>query len=140
MLLWTALTGIAFTAVPAHAQLAHFASGSPTLHREGGEILLIASVSYAERPAAVGWEIDLPAGWVLAACTGPNLPDVRPPDGSTGRLEFAYTTLPEAVAVFELRVRYPSGGEPATLAAEVHLRGRGALSTLRPRAIILPRS
>jgi hypothetical protein len=126
-------------ALPALAQPAEFRADVARLSSAGGQVTLTAAVAYEKAPGAFGWSISLPAGWKLVAVGGPHVPAVAPEAGSTGQLDFAYTSVPGGRAEFSLVVSYPGGTEAGRLAAEVLIRRDGKLITLTPADISLPR-
>src|ERR1700741_218043 len=78
----------------AFAQNATLKADASTLMAEGGSITFTATASYEGQPSALGWSVELPGDWSLASVAGSNVPEIAPGKGSTGTLEFAYTSAP----------------------------------------------
>ena len=129
------IAGVTLAAISASAQSAQLTCDHVSLSPKGGSAKLLAALSYPERPGAVGWEIVLPDGWSLVSVNGGTLPQIVPRAESTGTLEFAFTEIPEATAVFELTVRYPANAPTAKITSTVYLRIRGEQATLRPSPV-----
>ena len=70
-----------------------------------------ASIRYAAgvTPTALGFTGNLPEGWAQVSTGGAQAPQIRPPRGATGALEYAYTTSPATPATFTVTVSYPAG-------------------------------
>jgi len=129
---------LAFTlgaAAVATAQTATLKSDTSALAAAGGSVALTASVAYDGTPSALGWAIALPADWSLVSVTGTHVPQIAPDAGSTGTLEFAYTTAPAAKAEFMIVVRYPAGSTNAKAVPTVLVRSSGKLATLTPAPV-----
>lgn len=60
-------------------------------------------------PTAAGFTGNLPEGWAQVSTGGAQAPQIRPPRGATGALEYAYTTSPATPATFTVTVSYPAG-------------------------------
>jgi hypothetical protein len=109
------------SAIPrATAQTVTAATNSTILLPEGGQVTLTLSASYEGlSPTALAWEIALPTGWSFVAAAGVNVPNAALPDvGTTGVLEFAYSSPPATAASFTVTVRYPAGArEPGQVVA-----------------------
>jgi hypothetical protein len=119
----------------ASAQTAMLLPSSTKLAAEGGVVTLTAVMTYEGEPGAIGWSIDLPANWTLVSVVGPNLPDVRPATGDTGKLDFAYVTVPTHRAEFSLQVGYPPKTAAAVAKATALVRSGGKLETMQPASI-----
>jgi hypothetical protein len=78
--------------------------------------------------------------WTLVKVDGANVPAVAPPPGSTGILEFAYTSVPVSHAAFFVTIRYPAGGESTRVTPAVILRSDGRLVTLHPEPVSFTRA
>lgn len=124
-------------ATSAWAQNAVLTANTTRLAPSGGTVVLTASANYAGEPGALGWEVALPANWSLESVSGANVPQIAPQAGTTGTLEFAYTTVPSQRAEFVMIVRYPAGATTATAKPTVLLRDAGKLTTLKPATIEL---
>lgn len=119
----------------AFAQNAALVSDTTILAQSGGTLVLRATADYAGVPGALGWSIALPANWSLVVVNGPQLPAVVPEAGSTGTLEFAYTTVPQSRAEFSVVVRYPANAPSAQATSTALLRSGGKLTTLTPTPV-----
>jgi hypothetical protein len=126
-----------FGAAAAFAQNATLSSDTTTLAPSGGTVTLTATTSYSDNPGALAWSIAIPADWSLVSVTGPNVPAIAPEAGSTGTLEFAFTSVPAQRAEFIVEVRYPANARNASATPTVLVRSGGKLSTLTPPAIEL---
>lgn len=135
--LWSAVVGVTLLAITATAQTPQFTADSVALLPNGGTLKLLAALSYTDRPSAVGWTITLPKGWTLEKVGGGNPPSVAPEAGSAGQLEFAYVSVPDYLASFELTVRYPADAGKVSIAASVIVRSRGKVDTLEPKSLQL---
>jgi hypothetical protein len=119
------------------AQTASLTARTNELSPNGGEITLQAALGYNERPAALGWSIPLPAGWSMVRVGGGEGPQVVPEPGTTGTLEFAYTSVPDYMASFAVTVRYPAGSGGVKISPTVIVRTVGKLITLTPAPVSL---
>jgi hypothetical protein len=119
------------------AQTANLTTRTNDLSPNGGELTLLAALGYNERPAALGWSIPLPAGWSMVRVGGGEGPQVVPEPGTTGTLEFAYTSVPDYMASFAVTVRYPAGSGGAKIASTVIVRANGKVMTLTPDTVVL---
>jgi hypothetical protein len=122
-------------ATAAFAQTATLKSDATALSAGGGSVQLSASVAYDGQPGAVGWSIALPADWSLVSVGGANVPEIAPDAGTTGTLEFAYTSAPAGRAEFTVVVKYPAGAKSAKATPTVLVRTAGKLATLNPAAV-----
>ena len=76
-----------------------------------GSVILTARLSYLNEatPTSLGFSLTLPTGWELLAVGGANPPNIRPPVGNRGTLEFAFSSgFPVGEAVFTITVGYPA--------------------------------
>jgi hypothetical protein len=121
------------------AQTASLTAAARALAPGGGEIALQAALGYNGKPSALGWSIVLPEGWSMARVDGAQAPQVAPEPGTTGALEFAYTTVPDYMANFAVIVHYPAGAGAATITSSVIVRADGKLITLTPAPVDLHR-
>lgn len=113
-------------------------SGDKTqLSPQGGTVTLTASSTYDINPAALGWEITLPADWSLVGVAGASVPDIAPSKGSTGTMEFAYVNIPAGKAEFSFEVAYPPNAASVSVESSVLMRGDGKLTTLRPEPLTI---
>jgi hypothetical protein len=129
------VTFLLLATVAAAAPTAQLTADRQRLNAEGGTLTLRAEARYSERPGALGWAINLPEGWSLESVGGGSPPQVAAAAGTTGVAEFAYTSVPELLASFDLVVRYPTRAAAARVTATVLHRVRGELTQLEPRAI-----
>lgn len=121
-----------------YAEPAATLSGEKTqLSPQGGTLTLTASSTYDANPAALGWEITLPADWSLIGVSGASVPDIAPAKGSTGTMEFAYVNIPAGKAEFTFEVAYPPNAAGASVESSVMMRGDGKLTTLRPEPLTI---
>ncbi len=127
----------AFVASFALAQNASLVSDTSVLAQSGGTLVLRATADYDGEPGALGWAIALPADWSLVAVNGPQAPAIAPEAGSTGTLEFAYTSVPAGRAEFAVIVRYPANAASTQAVPTVLLRKAGKLTTLTPAPVAL---
>jgi hypothetical protein len=105
----------------------------------GGTLTFQAAITYAGlTPSALGYVITLPDGFSLVSIGGTNVPNVAPTPGTTGVLEFAYSTLPANAASFSVVVAYPAGltGNRTVTAGATY---RSPLQTLPVAPIALAR-
>jgi hypothetical protein len=109
---------------PAQTPSASLTASASSYAVSGGELTLTAAVAYPGlTPSAVGYTVNLPAGWTLTRIAGPNAPEVRPPVPASGPLEFAYTSFPSGGASFTLTVTYPAAlSSPQTITASAIYR------------------
>jgi hypothetical protein len=124
-------------AVSAFAQNATLSADNPTLAASGGTVTLTAVASYEGEPGALGWQIELPADWSLVSVSGPDVPAITPEAGTTGTLEFAFTSVPANRSEFAVVVRYPANAAPAAAKSTVLVRAGGKLNTLTPAVVQL---
>jgi hypothetical protein len=122
-------------AVSAFAQNAMLTADNSSLAPSGGTVVLTATASYDGEPGALGWAIVLPADWTLVSVSGPHVPAIAPEAGTTGTLEFAYTSVPAGRAEFTVLVRYPANASSAIAKPTVLVRAGGKLATLNPPAV-----
>ena len=96
------------------AQTATLTATAATLSAQGGNIGLVATLAYpadaiANPPAAIGFKINLPPGWSLDSTGGPNVPDIVPLPGTTGTLDYAYSSFSTNQINFAATITYPAG-------------------------------
>jgi drug/metabolite transporter (DMT)-like permease len=118
-------------------QSASLKADNATLAASGGNVLLTATVNYDGEPGALGYAIALPADWSFVSVMGPNVPAITPEAGSTGMLEFAFTSVPANRAEFSVLVHYPASAASAKATPTVLVRSAGKLSTLKPAPVEL---
>jgi hypothetical protein len=117
--------------------LAALSSNGTQLAPQGGTVVLTATASYDNNPAALGWEVVLPPDWSLVGVSGANVPDIAPTKGSTGTMEFAFVTIPAGKAEFALEVAYPPNAAGTTVESSALFRGDGKLTTVRPEPLTI---
>lgn len=76
-------------------------------------IVRIEQVDGNDPVRAMGMQEQLPAGYVLDTFDGPRQPDVKPPAGTRGVLEFAWFQFPEGFFPAEFTYRIKKAGEVA---------------------------
>lgn len=81
----------------------------------------------------------MPTSWSLVKVDGDSVPQVVPEPGTTGTLEFAYSTVPNYMANFKVTVRYPAGTGRVKITSVVIVRIDGRLITLTPAPVDLHR-
>ncbi len=91
----------------------------------GGQVVFTATINYAtaaEPASALGFSLTIPTGWALVSVGGPNVPQVGPRGGSTGALEYAFTSPPAGSASFTITASYPAGlvGDQTIFASAVY--------------------
>ena len=74
----------------------------------GGTVTITNTLTYAGTANSLGWDVTLPAGWSYASDAG-SVGDVRPASGTTGILEWAWTTIPASPVSFTYTVYVPAG-------------------------------
>ena len=95
----------------AEAQTATLSANSSSYASAGGNAVLTATIDYTSvsNPTALGFIINIPSGWALVSTGGTNIPSAVPDPGTTGALEYAYTSFPAGQASFTATVSYPAG-------------------------------
>ena len=98
-------------AVGVRAQTATMTSSASTYPATSGQVTLRVAISYGSvsAPTAIGFTIDLPAGWALVSTSGTNVPEIRSKVGDMGSLEFAYASIPASSAAFTVVISHPAG-------------------------------
>lgn len=137
-LFFGALLFAVVAAISGRAQTAQLTSDQVALAPEGGSVRLLATLTYMEKPAAIGWEVALPDGWSFEKVAGGTPPQISAARGSNGTLEFAFTDVPEGAANFEITVRYPAGSSSVTITSVAYLRVRGEQTSIRPQSVRIP--
>lgn len=108
--------------VAVRAQSAELAPVAEKLAANGGEVVLHLSIRYPEAPAALGFRLNLPAGWAFARLEGAFPPDIKSPKGATGAIELAWLAAPAGPVELALHVTYPAGAKGTALKGEALLR------------------
>ncbi len=78
---------------------------------QGGIVKVVATVTFESVPGALGWSVSLPPGWTLKGTAGLSVPDISPPSGSSGKLDWAFVTVPASPVQFEILLQYPPGAQ-----------------------------
>lgn len=120
-------------AVGVRAQTATMTSSASTYPATSGQVTLRVAISYGSvsAPTAIGFTIDLPAGWALVSTSGTNVPEIRSKVGDMGSLEFAYASIPASSAAFTVVISHPAG-----MSGNQTIRGSGLYrSPLRNLAV-----
>jgi hypothetical protein len=102
------------TAVP--AQTVVLTPTTTIFNQAGGTLVFSASVSYSTPPSVLAFSANIPSGWSYES-TGDNGPNVAPAYGTTGTLDWIYTSAPPSPINFNFTVKYPanvSGAQPLT--------------------------
>jgi hypothetical protein len=135
LLLALAIPGLAANTLA--ASTATLTPDSQYLLPGGGTVTLTANLAgYPGTTSAVGWAVNLPAGWSYVSGTGE--PGVKPAANATGTLEWAYITIPDS-ASFSFTVSYPAGLTTAqSVTSSVIVRAAGIpAETITPPAVQL---
>ncbi len=100
----------------------------------GGQVVFTATIEYSSvaAPTALGYALTVPTGWALVSTAGPNAPEIRPSAGTTGSLEYAFTSAPAGSASFAITVSYPAGlvGNQTVFASAVYRAPTTTISIL----------
>lgn len=109
----------------------------------GGTVTITNLLTYAGTATGLGWAVTLPPGWSFASVAMAGAPQVVPPAGSTGTLDFAWTTVPDGQVQFTYTLNVPAGTTgDQTIAGQALLRVSGAaVETLPilPDPLVVPR-
>jgi hypothetical protein len=117
------------------ASTASLTPSVPTYAPGGGTVTFTATISYAAQPTALGFAVGLPAGWSYAS--GANEPSIKPDVGTTGTLEWAYSSgFGTGSSAFTFTANYPAGltGNQTITASAVY---RTPLSNLSAPSVVL---
>jgi hypothetical protein len=100
----------------------------------GGTVTFTANVAgYPGPTTAIGWTVNLPAGWSYVSGNGE--PDVKPVAGTVGTLEWAYVSIPTD-ASFSFTVAYPAGiTSKQTVTSAVIVRVSGHRQNVTPEDV-----
>jgi hypothetical protein len=100
----------------------------------GSTVTITNTLTYTGTASSLGWLVTLPAGWSFASAAG-SVGDVKPPAGTLGTLEWAWSTVPASPVTFTYTVNVPAGEILArTLAATGIVRAGGTVTTLTATA------
>jgi hypothetical protein len=111
-----------------------------TGYAAGGTVTLAQTLTFAEPPGALGWQMLVPPGWTYASGSGSE-GDVRPVSGTAGLLEWAWTAQPASPIQFNVTLNVPFGstGAKEIVALAIHRSGAGVLTVLaRPDPLSIP--
>ncbi len=101
---------VAFFAVGAAAPSVSVIANTANFDARGGSVDVVAMFDCSAAPlSGLSLELALPEGWSAAGTTGSPLPGVLPSAGSTGKVGWAYVTIPTGSARFSFTVNYPAG-------------------------------
>lgn len=106
----------------------------------GGVVTVVCTMVYSGKPAALGWQVLLPAGWKFVR-DGGTVGSVRPRVGDSDLLEWAWTEAPSSPVTFSYTVAVPAGqtGEKSIAAVMVFRELSGSVSLLAtPDPLPLP--
>ena len=111
-------------------------------YRPGGTLTVTNALGYAGAISGLGWEVLIPSGWTFVSAGG-NLGNVAPAVGTTGLVEWAWTTPPASPMNFSYTLAVPAGqtGE-VQLVTRVIVRATGASATellARPDPLVVRR-
>lgn len=104
--LLSALISLADTVATPTATLTLTADSPNTLTGGGTLTFTATAADYPADTSALAWAVDLPSGWTYAG--GTDEPTLKPAEGDSLALEWAYINLPENDAVFSFSVNYPA--------------------------------
>ncbi|MBI5770411.1 MAG: M36 family metallopeptidase [Verrucomicrobia bacterium] len=92
-------------------------------YRPGGTVTITNTVTYTGGLSALGWSVQLPAGWSFASTSSGDSP---PQPGDTGLLNWAWLTIPSSGHTFTYTLDVPAGVTGAQLlTATLQLRQNG---------------
>lgn len=90
------------------AQSATLVPSSSSYSPSGGTATFTATINYATTPTALGFVVELPAGWSYSGGSGE--PSIKPEAGTTGTLEWAYSSgFGATQSSFSFTASYPAG-------------------------------
>lgn len=72
-------------------------------------IVVKTTITYADALTALGFRIVLPPNWSFVSVKGNSVPDVKPPVGVMGTLEFAWIKPPASPINIMCEFKVPSG-------------------------------
>ena len=128
------LAGILFMSGHVFGQTASLTASASRITTSTGQLTLTARADYAGlTPSAMGWLITLPSGWSMGALAG-DVPNVTPAAGSTGTLEFAYSSFPTNAAQFTITLIYPAQSA-GTVSVGSTFTYRSPLKTITPSSL-----
>jgi hypothetical protein len=81
----------------------------PTVTLTGGGGTGATANAIILTPAALGFTVNLPAGWTVNNVGGANVPSIAPNPGDSGQLGFGYFSFPANHATFTVTLDYPPG-------------------------------
>ena len=119
----------------AFGQSASITAASATYATGGGAVTFTATISYASQPTALGFTVELPAGWSYAG--GANEPSIKPRSGATGTLEWVFPSgFGTGSSAFTFSANYSAGlsGSQTITASALY---RTPLSNLNITPVVL---
>ncbi len=107
---WIVLLGAggAFCAGTALAGVTAASHAAPA-YEAGQDLTVTGTIEHSGSVTALGLQVTLPAGWSLVSTGGADEPQVAPPPGRTGTLEFAWFTIPASPVRFTYTLAVPAG-------------------------------
>jgi hypothetical protein len=129
------LFGFMLMSMTALGQSASLTANVTTYAPGGGTVTFTATISYATQPTALGFAVGLPSGWSYAG--GANEPSIKPDVGTTGTLEWAYSSgFGTGSSMFTFTANYPAGlsGSQTITASAVY---RTPLSNMSVTSVVL---
>ena len=109
--------GVILLVVPPGVSAAH--ATTATGYVAGGTLSVTNTLNYTGVPSALGWQVLLPSGVSLFSDTATTA-HTRPAAGTTGLLEWSWTTMPNSPVVFSYVLTMP-----ATLAGTLQVAALG---------------
>jgi uncharacterized delta-60 repeat protein len=124
------------------ATLSVVASGNVASHATvgayyvpGGTLTVLNTLTYSGDASVLAWSVSLPAGWSFVS-DGGAVGDIKPAVGTTGALDWAWTSPPAGSVTFSYTVAVPSsavGRKSLAAVALVRPQGGGAILQLPAR-------
>jgi uncharacterized delta-60 repeat protein len=114
-----------------------FAAGG---YRPGGRVTILNTLTYVGSPVSLGWQVVLPEGWSYASGAGSE-GEVKPAVGTTGLLEWSWTTVPASPVSFSFTLNVPAGttGEKPLQAINLFRQAAGVTNLLvLPDPLLVP--
>lgn len=98
----------------------------------GANVTITNTLYYSGTAQSLGWSVVLPAGWAYVSDTLGSSGVVKPAVGSTGTLDWAWTTVPASPVTFTYTVSVPAGELGArAITANAIVRPTGAPAPLQ---------
>jgi len=109
----------------------------------GGTVTITNTLSYTGTTTSLGWSVTT-AGWSFVSVGGDNMPQVVPSVGTTGTLEFAWTTPPASPVTFTYTMNVPAGTtdeQILTASAIVRISGLSPVTiTVTPSPLVVAKA